>query len=68
MMRLISFNGTLRIDAGNTPWVLIEKAAANRVNGLSQAVACRNSFCSELFMVFIFLHQIGEWRGNGFDG
>jgi hypothetical protein len=45
----------LRIAAGKKPSVLNEKAAAQRVKGLSQAVAFRNSFCSALFMYYILL-------------
>jgi hypothetical protein len=45
-----NFNGRFLIAAGKKPSVLNENAAAQRVNGRSQAVAFRNSFCSALFM------------------
>ena len=35
---------------GKKPSVEYENAAAHRVNGLSQAVACKNSLCSALFI------------------
>ena len=51
---LTAFNGRLRIAAGKIPSVLNEKAAAHRVKGLSQAVACRNSFCATLFISHLY--------------
>ncbi|RFO97176.1 hypothetical protein DIC66_08515 [Rhodoferax lacus] len=54
-MRLTSFKGRLRTASGRYPVVRNEKAAAHRVKGLSQAVACRNSFCSALCMDLTFL-------------
>lgn len=45
-------NGKFLSQSGRIPSVRIEKAAAPRVRGRNQAVACKNSFCCWLFIVF----------------
>jgi hypothetical protein len=59
-MRLTHFKGKCLTLAGNHPEDLNAKAAAHGVNGRSQAVASRNSFCCWLFMVGFVV--------DGFDG
>jgi hypothetical protein len=50
-MCLTIFKGRFLNQAGRIPTERIEKAAAHRVRGRYQAVACKNSFCCWLFIM-----------------
>jgi hypothetical protein len=50
-VRLTIFKGRFLNQAGRIPSDRIEKAAAHRVKGRNQAVACKKSFCCCLFIM-----------------